>query len=161
MVDEEARRAYLNRPPPFVQLAERRNFRRTQWGLSATTFAVMLALAAFGGSEHIRAAFDDFAELIGSLCAIQFLLLAVGIFARGFRCSAELPPQWGPLLLSSAAFWLWIAISKDAFVRPVDLWTLIGFAALWCAAWFVACTLLGLAYVVGRLFRPGERKEIN
>ncbi len=162
IVVEESRKSYLKRLPAVVELAEKRAVIQAQWAVSITAFVIAVALAVSGkvpATDTLSYRLLD--ELLPLVCIIIFLGLAIHLYRRGAGGNPKIRPPWGPLLLSSAAFWIWIGISIDVFVRPIDLSKPIVYAALWCAACAVACVVSGFVYLIGRLFRRSEPKEIN
>jgi hypothetical protein len=153
---------YLKRESPVAQLAESRAMRQAQWAISATILAVTVVLAVLGDPV----AQDTFLyklldELVFVIWIALLVGLAIGLYARGVGRSTKLPARWGPLLLSIAAANTWLAVADDAFVPPVNSRALLVYAVTVGITLAGTCTILGAIYLIGRMLRPGEKKEIN
>ena len=159
---EKERQAYLKRLPPVVELAEKRSVVQAQWAISATCLVIVAGLALWGRApEEGTFLYRLLDELIVLICIVLFIGLAVNLYQRGTDRSMNVRVPFGPLLLSSAAFWIWMAIIEEAFVPPVDMETLFIYVASAGFVLGVCCAVLGLIYLIGRMLRPGEKKEIN
>ena len=153
---------YLKRVPPVEQLAEKRSIVQAQWAISATLLVVTAGLALWG---HVPVSDSFLYELLDKLtaliCFVLFLMLTINVFRRGIGRSTTVRMPFGPLLLSSAAFWVWMAITDEAFVRPIEWRELLVWVFAATTGVIATFVLLGIIYLIGRLFRPGEPKEIN